>query len=185
MTTDRKVLAPSGGDGAESSGLRGGFCGLALLDLRKRLLVRRLQVVVAAAVASSSGWSSPLTSGAIGTCPSLGGVAGTEVETSTLSSSGEWAGPGVRRAGETVTGASSGWVGTISSSGSEEVAGRSGGGEGGGRDFLRPTWLRTSRMVFFSSFSLLLRDGLCFMAALRSSFSSSSVSCSCSGVRSR
>lgn len=45
-----------------------------------------------------------------------------------------------------------------------------------GRDFFRLISLRTSMIVFFSSLSLLLRDGLCFMAVLRSSFSSSSFS---------
>jgi len=49
-------------------------------------------------------------------------------------------------------------------------------GGGGGRDFFRLISLRTSMMVFLSSLSLLLRDGLCFMAVLRSSFSRSSFS---------
>lgn len=46
----------------------------------------------------------------------------------------------------------------------------------GGREFFKLISLRTSVMVFLSSFSLLLRDGLCFIAMLRSSFSRSSFS---------
>jgi len=45
ITTDRKVFAPRGGvDTADTSWVLGGFCGLALLDLRNKMLVRRLQV---------------------------------------------------------------------------------------------------------------------------------------------
>lgn len=76
-----------------------------------------------------------------------------------------------------VQGSAGGWGSGLSS----DSAG-AGLGATGGRDFLRLSSLRTSMMVFLSSLSLLVRDGLCFMAVLRSNFSSSSVSCSSRGV---
>lgn len=44
MTTERKVLAPSGGEPGKCSAVLGGFCRLALLDLHKSTLVRLLPV---------------------------------------------------------------------------------------------------------------------------------------------
>lgn len=207
ITTDRKVLAPRGGDNtADPSWLLGGFCGLALLDLRKSMLVRRLQVP------DASMWRSPLGSWGSGMCP-LGVSRGTEVDlfVSSSSSMGVWSKMGAitfREGSSELLGEVSSWDGEVNSSnvgggknlsslGVPGLAGGSGSGFssdsvgvlpgsgvecGGGRDFFRLISLRTSMMTFLRSLSLLLRDGLCFMAVLRSSFSRSSFSWSSRGV---
>lgn len=200
ITTDRKVLVPrGGGDTADASWVLGGFWGLALLDLRKRLFVRRLQAPEA------SVWRSPLRSSGSGMCP-LGVSGGTEVvvSVSPSSSMGVWSmlvltafrGGGSKLLGEMsicdseVNSSNVGGGKGFSSCGVQGSTGGSGSGFSSnsvatgsgavgsvvGRDFFRLISLRTSMMVIFRSLSLLLRDGLCFMALLRSSFSSSSFS---------
>ena len=194
ITTDRKVLAPrDGGDTADASWVLGGFCGLALLDLRKRTLVRRLQGT------ETSVLRLPLWSGWSGMC--LVGVSrGSEVDVSLLSLMGVWSVLGLMG----LRGGSSKWLckasssdckvkglnvgegkyscfavgsGSGSSSDSVEIEPGSEAAGGVGRgDFFELISLRTSMMVFLSSLSLLLRDGPCFMAVLRSNFSSSSFS---------
>lgn len=203
ITTDRKVLAPrGGGDTADASGVLGGFCGLALLDLRKRTLFRRLQAPEASVRRSLSGSSGS------GVCPLIASW-GTEVDmlVSLSSSMGVWSALGltgfrgggsellgeVSSCGGEVNGSNVGGgkdfscavEGSVGGSGSGFSSGSAGAGSGsgaaaagggGGSDFFRLISLRTSMMVFFSSLSLLLRDGLCFIAVLRSNFSSSSFS---------
>lgn len=201
ITTDRKVLAPRDGDATvDTSWPKGGFCGLALLDLRKRTLVRRLQVL------DASMWMSPLTVSWSGMYP-LQTFTGTEVDVFVFSASSmgvpsERGATGLREGGSELLGEVSCWNGKVNSSnvgGGSGYAGASGGGfssdwvgvgtrskvmggGGGGRAFFKLISLRTSIIVFLSSLSLLLRDGLFFIAVLRSSFSRSSFSWSSSGV---